>query len=129
MHLLDSNICIGILNGDLQIRQGMKTLGVKVVGLPAVVLGELAYGAWKSQNPSRALAKIQDLKGDYPVIGFDEECAIQYGRIRAELQRAGLLIGANDLLIAATALAHNSTLVTRKVREFSRVLGLRIETF
>jgi len=52
-----------------------------------------------------------------------------YGEVRAELQRSGRLIGANDLLIAAHALALDCILVTDNEREFSRVPGLRVENW
>lgn len=58
---------------------------------------------------------------------FGDDGAEQYGLIRAELKRQGRPIGANDLLIAATALAYDLTLVTHNTREFSRVPGLRLE--
>jgi tRNA(fMet)-specific endonuclease VapC len=128
MHLLDSNICIAILNGDPEARQRIRTLGARTIGLPSIVVAELAYGAWKSQSKSQALAKIFDLIADHRVVDFDEAAAQQYGRIRAALHRTGQLIGPNDLLIAAIALAHDATLVTRNVREFARVDGLKIET-
>jgi len=57
----------------------------------------------------------------------DDRCAEDYGVLRDELDRAGAPIGPNDLLIAATARAHNAILVTHNVREFSRVAELRIE--
>jgi tRNA(fMet)-specific endonuclease VapC len=47
--------------------------------------------------------------------------------LRASLSAAGRPIGPNDLLIAATALAHNLTLVTHDLREFSRITGLKVE--
>ncbi len=57
----------------------------------------------------------------------DDQCAEHYGVIRAELERAGTPIGPNDLMIAATAKAHDITLVSHNTREFSRVVGLRLE--
>jgi tRNA(fMet)-specific endonuclease VapC len=51
----------------------------------------------------------------------------QYGRIRSDLERAGTPIGPYDLMIAATALAHDLILVTNNTREFARVAGLQIE--
>ncbi len=60
---------------------------------------------------------------------FDEVAADLYGIIRAHLDRAGTPIGPNDLLIAATTLAAGAKLVTRNVREFTRVPGLTIETW
>jgi tRNA(fMet)-specific endonuclease VapC len=60
-------------------------------------------------------------------LAFDDVCADHCGRLRSELAAAGTPIGPNDLLIAATALAHELTLVTHNVREFSRVANLRVE--
>ncbi|MFU8807459.1 MAG: type II toxin-antitoxin system VapC family toxin, partial [Bradymonadaceae bacterium] len=60
-------------------------------------------------------------------VAFDDPCADHCGRVRAELAAQGTPIGPNDLLIAATALAHDLTLVTHNIREFSRVTGLRME--
>jgi tRNA(fMet)-specific endonuclease VapC len=50
-----------------------------------------------------------------------------YGSLHADLERAGRPIGPNDLLIAATALAHDLTLVTHNISEFGRVPGLGVE--
>jgi len=58
---------------------------------------------------------------------FDDTCAQHYGSIRRELERLGTPIGPNDLMIAATALANDSTLVTHNTEEFSRVVDLRWE--
>ncbi len=64
---------------------------------------------------------------DRDAVGHDDACAERYGIIRTELELAGTPIGPNDLMIAATALAHGVTLVTSNVSEFSRVAGLRLE--
>ena len=58
---------------------------------------------------------------------FDDSCSEPYGRIRQELERLGTPIGAYDLMIAATAIAHDLTLVTHNIDEFARVVGLRYE--
>jgi tRNA(fMet)-specific endonuclease VapC len=58
------------------------------------------------------------------MLPFDSECAAIAARLRAELEAVGTPIGPHDTLIAATALRHQATLVTRNVREFSRVAGL-----
>ena len=56
---------------------------------------------------------------------FDSDCAAHAARIRVELEATGTPIGPHDTLIAATAIRHQATLVTRNVREFSRVSGLQ----
>jgi tRNA(fMet)-specific endonuclease VapC len=58
---------------------------------------------------------------------FDDHCAEVYARIRADLEQRGLPIGPNDLLIAATAIAHEATVVTANTREFARIDSLRWE--
>ena len=63
------------------------------------------------------------------VLPFEDRSGAVYGRIRAQLRRDGALIGANDLLIAAHALAAGCTLVTNNVREFERVEGLAVENW
>ncbi|MBQ3346267.1 MAG: type II toxin-antitoxin system VapC family toxin [Synergistaceae bacterium] len=57
---------------------------------------------------------------------FGENEADIYGQIRADLERKGQLIGNNDMLIAATALTHNATLITNNTQEFSRIDGLNL---
>ena len=63
----------------------------------------------------------------FRILPFDSACARIYGSVRAHLEKQGLVIGSNDLLIAAICLAHGTTLVTHNVREFKRVPGLPIE--
>ena len=58
---------------------------------------------------------------------FDRDAARIYGSLRADLERAGTMIGPNDLMIASIALAHGLTLVTHNAAEFARVPGLKVE--
>lgn len=73
------------------------------------------------------LPAIQGLLRELPVLTFDSASALQAAKIRAQLQRIGRPIGGYDVLIAATALVHNLTVVTHNTREFSRVAGLLVE--
>ena len=63
------------------------------------------------------------------VLPFDKDAAMAYGDVRSDLEKRGLIIGGNDLFIAAHALSLNMTLVTNNQREFSRVKGLTIENW
>lgn len=64
---------------------------------------------------------------EFVSLPFDDQSAVIYGQIRAQLAVSGTPIGPNDLLIASIALANNLILVTHNTREFSRVEGLRLE--
>ena len=70
---------------------------------------------------------VDDYTLPFVVLPFDSDCAREYGRTRALLERSGKKIGHNDLFIAATALANNAVLVTNNMDEFKRVPGLSLE--
>ena len=127
-YLLDTNVCINYLNGRAGIvRQRMESLLPSEVVLCSVVKAELFYGAMKSANPPLTLARQEPFISQFLSLPFDDAAAEEYGRLRAFLAKQGLPIGPNDLLIAATALANNVTLVTHNISEFERVPGLQIE--
>lgn len=84
-------------------------------------------GACLLANPEQEKQRIKVAFGGWTRLPFDDAAAERYGEIRAQLQRAGRLIGANDLLIAATALANGLTLITHNTDEFKRIEGLVVE--
>lgn len=128
MYLLDTNICIRFLrDAHSDVAQRMAKVPYRDVVLCAVVKAELYYGAERSADPARALQVVNAFTTHFTSLPFDDQAAACYGRIRADLTRRGLLIGPNDMLIAATALAHQAMLVTHNTREFSHVPGLRLE--
>jgi tRNA(fMet)-specific endonuclease VapC len=127
-HLLDTNTCSVYLNGrSLNVLKRLQSKQPHDILLCAVVQAELYYGAMKGNAPQKHLARLQQFFHPYSSLPFDDDCAVVYGRIRAELAAAGTPIGPNDLLIAAIALRHGVTLVTHNQAEFSRVNGLQIE--
>jgi tRNA(fMet)-specific endonuclease VapC len=65
----------------------------------------------------------------FEIIPFSEAAAATYGRIRAGLEKSGLLVGAFDLLIGVQALSENLILVTNNEREFRRIPGLTVENW
>ncbi len=92
-----------------------------------MVKAELLYGARRSARVAQNLDLLTKFFAPLLSLPFDDQCAEYYGLIRADLSRAGELIGPNDLMIAATARAHDAVLVTHNTAEFARVVGLRLE--
>ncbi len=127
MLVLDSNTISYYFRGDPLVVPRMQALKPADVGVPAVVEYELRYGLRRLPPEAAAprLAALAKLLQPLQVLPFDSECAAHAARIRAELESMGAPIGPHDTLIAATALRHQATLVTRNVREFSRVAGLQ----
>ena len=127
MLVLDSNTISYYLRGDPRVVPRMQVLPPADIGVPAVVEYELRYGLLRllPDAAEPRLVALTQLLRPMQSLPFDSECAAHAARIRAELEAAGTPIGPHDTLIAATALRHQATLVTRNVREFSRVPGLQ----
>ncbi len=127
MLILDSNTISYYFRGDPQVVPRLQALRPADVGVPAIVEYELRYGLLRLPQQAAAprLAALTQLLSPMQLLPFDSGCAAQAARIRADLEAAGNPIGPHDTLIAATALHHRATLVTRNVREFSRVAGLQ----
>ena len=127
MLILDSNTISCYFRGDPQVVPRLQALSPADIGVPAIVEYELRYGLLRLplEAATTRLAALAALLRPIQVLPFDSECAAHAARIRVELEAAGTPIGPHDTLIAATALRYQATLVTRNVREFSRVQGLQ----
>jgi len=125
-YLLDTNAVIALLNdtGSRTARRARRHKSADI-GVSAIVVHELYYGAFKSQRTARNVALVDSL--EFEVIEFDQEDAKQAGEVRALLAARGAPIGPYDVLIAGQARARKLTLVTRNTAEFARVPDLRIE--
>lgn len=94
------------------------------------VVAELFAGACKSRAPERWLRRYnEDVLPFVQVLGFDLEAALIYGRVRADLEARGQRIADMDLLVAATALRNELTLVTANRQHFERIEGLNVHGF
>jgi tRNA(fMet)-specific endonuclease VapC len=127
-YLLDTNICVAYLNQkDARLRSQLEETTPDDVKLCSVVKAELLYGARNGSRIDHNLAKLSRFFAIFESVAFDDVAAEHYGILRVELRRAGTPIGANDMLIAAIAIAADLTLVTRNQDEFLRVPGLRVQ--
>ncbi len=96
----------------------------------AITVGEMVYGAHRSARRDELLSQLQTrVWPNITILPFDHTAAEVYGRVRAELEGAGVIIGEPDTRIAAIALARSLTVVTGNVRHFERVPGLRVENW
>jgi tRNA(fMet)-specific endonuclease VapC len=129
-YLLDTNICIYIAkHNPPQVRARFAQHTLQELGMSVITLGELQFGAEKSQQRERALSTLRDLTHLITVAPLPESVGTHYGQIRADLQRSGQIIGNNDLWLAAHARAEGWILVTNNEREFTRVEGLQVENW
>ena len=128
MYLLDTNVCIHLLNQRRSgILQHFQQHSPAEIALCSIVKAELLYGARHSQRVEANLQLLTRFFAPLVSLPFDDRCAEEAGLIRADLAGQGSPIGPNDLLIAATARAHDAVLITHNSGEFARVTGLRME--
>jgi tRNA(fMet)-specific endonuclease VapC len=127
-YFLDTNSCIYFLKGSYpQLKEKLISKKPDQIKIPSLVLGELLNGAEKSQQKEKNLELIQSFLFPFEIIGFHENEAKEYSTIRFDLERRGLVIGPNDLIIAAIVKSYNGILVTHNTREFSRIHQLSLE--
>lgn len=128
--MLDTNICIYLIKRrPPAVIDRFLRCDVGQVAISSVTLAELQYGVAKSQFPEKNAEALQAFLLPLEILPFDDAAGAAYGPIRVDLEKRGVSIGAMDLMIAAHALSLDVTLVTHNIREFSRVEGLRVETW
>lgn len=127
--MLDTNIIAYINNDRFGVNRAFETHKSDELYISAVALAELEYGVYKSSRPMHNQDMITLILNNVEVLPFDEDAAMEYGIIRAGLEKLGKVIGANDMLIAAHARSRGLTLVTNNTREFERVEGLATENW
>jgi tRNA(fMet)-specific endonuclease VapC len=128
--MLDTNICIQIIRlRPRSVLERFGALAVGDIGLSAITLAELEYGASNSRDPKRNRDALQQFTAPLDIAAFDRGATEAYGRVRTVLERKGQRIGPMDLLIAAHALSLGVRLVTSNEAEFKRVPGLVVENW
>jgi len=128
-YLLDTNILSNLVRRPQgPIAEHVAHVGEEKIGTSIIVAAELRFGAEKrgSAQLKERVAAILDVVNILP---FGPPADLAYGRLRANLERKGRVIGANDLLIASHALSENLILVTDNVREFGRIEDLTCENW
>ena len=129
-YLLDTNICIYIAkHNPPAVRAHFARHAADEIAMSVITLGELRFGAEKSQSREQAMTIIQQLEGLIFPRALPEAAGEHYGQIRAALQKRGAIIGNNDLWLAAHARAEGWILVTNNTREFARVPGIQLENW
>lgn len=128
-YLLDTNILSDVIKNP----QGIAARRISGMDrddlcTSIIVAAEMRYGVAK-KNSTVLAERVDLLLQAINVVPLDIDADRYYGRIRLDLEQQGKIIGANDLLIAAHALALDAVLVTDNTREFERIDGLKIKNW
>ena len=126
-YVLDTNTLIYFFKGLGDVSKHMLAQSPSELAIPTVVLSELEVGITKSTSPRKRKSQLQEITALVNVLPFGIAESRSAAQIRVELEKQGLPIGPYDVLIAATALANNTILITHNQKEFGRIEGLKIE--
>jgi predicted nucleic acid-binding protein len=100
--------------------------------ISVITVAELLHGVERADSQARKLSRqafVERAIDFFPVVPFDTPVARIYARLWASLAAQGILVGTHDLIIAATALSLDFTIITANMRDFGKIEGLRVEKF
>jgi tRNA(fMet)-specific endonuclease VapC len=130
MYLLDTNICIYIINNNpKQVVERIKSLKPPQVKLSSISMAEMEYGVSKSRDREKNRQALIHFASAFDIIEFNDNDAEVHGLIRAGLEKKGQIIGPYDMQIAAQAISRDLILVTNNTSEFSRISNIKLENW
>jgi len=128
MYLLDTNIISYWMRGDRAVIDQIKKHPPSSLFLSTITIAEILYGIEKSPQKKRERRfKIRQISSILDMYSFDEAAAGKYAVIRAQLEREGRVISERDTQIASIAMANKLVVVTYNVKEFGRIVKLKVE--
>ena len=127
MYALDTNTLIYYFKGIGNVAAHLAAHRPVDIGIPVVALYELETGIAKSQQPQKRRKQLDTLLAVTKLLPFDQAAVRRSAELRATMELAGTPLGPLDCLIAGIAITQRATLVTRNVKEFGRVSGLKLE--
>jgi tRNA(fMet)-specific endonuclease VapC len=129
MYLLDTDTLIYSLKGNEAVLRHVERRQHDPMQISVISLMELYYGAHKSERSAANLARVRRMENSFDILQVDHSIAETFGMIKSDLESQDAPLDDFDLVIAATALAFNLTLVTNNEKHFQRVQGLKLENW
>ncbi len=126
-YCLDTNTLIYFFKGQGNVSKRLLATPPGEIAIPAVVVFELEVGIGKSTSPRKRIAQLHEITSLVNITSFGQPEAKSAAAIRIKLEKKGIPIGPYDILIAASAMANKSILVTHNKKEFERIEALKIE--
>ena len=128
-YLIDTDIIIYSLKNNETVVNNFQKYSKYPKALSVISYGELYFGAKKSQNTEKNVSIVKRISETFEIIDIDKTIIELFGEIKSKMQKRGTIISDFDLLIGATALSFNYTLVTNNVMHFNKIEGLKIENW
>lgn len=125
--VLDTDAVIDIMHGRFSVGNRVAAVLPDDVSITAMTLAELQFGSLRSSHPENDREEVSRFVERVQILPFDDAAASIHAQVRYALRSQP--VGLNDLIIAATTMAADALLVSSNLREFSRVPGLRVESW
>ena len=122
-YLIDTDWIIHYLNGQRETVKRLVSLRKEGLAISVISLAELYEGVYYSTNPEGDKKALDDFLTGVSILGLEDEICKIFGKERGKLRKLKIVIGDFDLLIAATCLCYNLTLLTNNIRHFKMVEG------
>ena len=127
MHfLIDTNILIYRLKNMGNVNANFFKYQNEPMSVSVVSYGELVYGAEKSKSVEKNLRTVSEIKEIFPLLDITADVMDMFGKIKALVQKIGKPSDDMDLLIAVTAIANETTLVTHNTKHFEHIPNLKL---
>ena len=128
-YLIDTDVIIYSLKGNPAVRDWMLANQNIPKFMSVISYGELLYGAGKSMHPDKNLAVARRVAELFPVIDLGKGIMEVFSGLKTKLERAGTKLDDMDLMIGATAIYMNLSLVTNNKRHFERIDDLELASW
>ncbi len=129
--ILDTTVLIDVMKGNTSAKEKISALSGKgePITTTAISVFELFSGLSQSSKPLLEIEKIKSVLQNQVHWQLDKASAEKGGLINGELIKKGQQIDPEDAMIAGIALQHNESVLTRNLKHFSRIPGLKVETY
>jgi len=128
-YLIDTDIVINSIKGNKKVNQRISEYAAIPKAISIITFGELLYGAKKSIQRDKNTSIVYRLAEIFPIVGITRSTIEAFTDVKMALELKGERIEDFDLLIAATALSLNYTLVTNNTKHYKRIKGLQLENW
>lgn len=125
-YLVDTDWVVEYLKGRDPAVRVLDTMAPEDLAISLITYGEIYEGIYSGRDPKRAAQGFSQFLQGVEVIPVNKSMMRRFAQIRGQLRKSGQIIGDLDILIAATALYYDLTLITHNIRHFSRVPNLKL---
>ena len=129
--IADTSFLIDIMKSDIRVIEKAEEIEKKgiTIAVTSISIFELFVGVALSVKKDQERKKINQILNGLSIISFDEESAREAGKIYAQKRKNGSTIEIEDSMIAGICSRRKEILITRNIKHFSDIEGLRIENY